>query len=95
MAFAGHARAAPYTFAFGAPVVPSCASQITHSSLPVACSTPCQVFNSRGTAQSPVLTPQFYSASYTDDTREVSGHRVHAVSGARAAANQPPTALPQ
>jgi predicted alpha/beta-fold hydrolase len=30
-----------------------------------------QVFNSRGTASSPVLTPQFYSASFTDDTREV------------------------
>ncbi|KIY92980.1 abhydrolase domain-containing protein 1/3 [Monoraphidium neglectum] len=29
------------------------------------------VFNSRGTASSPVLTPQFYSASFTDDTREV------------------------
>lgn len=29
------------------------------------------VFNSRGTADSPVLTPQFYSASFTDDTREV------------------------
>lgn len=30
------------------------------------------VFNSRGTADSPVLTPQFYSASFTEDTREVS-----------------------
>jgi predicted alpha/beta-fold hydrolase len=29
------------------------------------------VFNSRGTADSPVLTPQFYSASFTGDTREV------------------------
>jgi hypothetical protein len=29
------------------------------------------VFNSRGTADSPVLTPQFYSASFTEDTREV------------------------
>lgn len=29
------------------------------------------VFNSRGTASSPVLTPQFYSASFTDDMREV------------------------
>lgn len=29
------------------------------------------VFNSRGTADSPVITPQFYSASFTDDTREV------------------------
>ncbi|GBF96019.1 hypothetical protein Rsub_08834 [Raphidocelis subcapitata] len=32
------------------------------------------VFNSRGTAQSPVLTPQFYSASFTGDTREVIDH---------------------
>ncbi|KAI8471311.1 MAG: Alpha/Beta hydrolase protein [Monoraphidium minutum] len=32
------------------------------------------VFNSRGTASSPVLTPQFYSASFTDDTREVINH---------------------
>lgn len=29
------------------------------------------VFNSRGTAGSPVLTPRFYSASFTDDMREV------------------------
>ena len=27
------------------------------------------VFNSRGTADSPVLTPQFYSASFTGDAR--------------------------
>ena len=27
------------------------------------------VFNSRGTADSPVITPQFYSASFTGDTR--------------------------
>ncbi len=27
------------------------------------------VFNSRGTADSPVVTPQFYSASFTGDTR--------------------------
>lgn len=27
------------------------------------------VFNSRGTADSPILTPQFYSASFTGDTR--------------------------
>ncbi|WIA19026.1 hypothetical protein OEZ85_003687 [Tetradesmus obliquus] len=32
------------------------------------------VFNSRGTADSPVLTPQFYSASFTGDTREVVDH---------------------
>ncbi|GIL67640.1 hypothetical protein Vafri_20979 [Volvox africanus] len=32
------------------------------------------VFNSRGTADSPVLTPQFYSASYTGDTRAVIAH---------------------
>lgn len=29
------------------------------------------VFNSRGTADSPILTPQFYSASFTGDTRWV------------------------
>lgn len=33
------------------------------------------VFNSRGTADSPVITPQFYSASFTGDTREVSGKK--------------------
>eukprot|EP00882_Tetradesmus_deserticola_P023266 GHRQ01025317.1.p1 GENE.GHRQ01025317.1~~GHRQ01025317.1.p1 ORF type:complete len:356 (+),score=75.50 GHRQ01025317.1:460-1527(+) len=32
------------------------------------------VFNSRGTAESPVLTPQFYSASFTGDAREVVDH---------------------
>ncbi|GLC76834.1 hypothetical protein PLESTF_001846100 [Pleodorina starrii] len=32
------------------------------------------VFNSRGTADSPVLTPQFYSASFTGDTRAVISH---------------------
>jgi predicted alpha/beta-fold hydrolase len=32
------------------------------------------VFNSRGTADSPVLTPQFYSASFTGDTRAVIAH---------------------
>ncbi|GIL85488.1 hypothetical protein Vretifemale_14002 [Volvox reticuliferus] len=32
------------------------------------------VFNSRGTADSPVITPQFYSASFTGDTREVIAH---------------------
>jgi predicted alpha/beta-fold hydrolase len=32
------------------------------------------VFNSRGTAESPVLTPQFYSASFTQDAREVVQH---------------------
>jgi predicted alpha/beta-fold hydrolase len=32
------------------------------------------VFNSRGTAGSPVLTPQFYSASFTQDAREVFQH---------------------
>lgn len=32
------------------------------------------VFNSRGTADSPVLTAQFYSASFTQDAREVVAH---------------------
>jgi predicted alpha/beta-fold hydrolase len=32
------------------------------------------VFNSRGTADSPVLTPRFYSASFTQDAREVVAH---------------------
>ncbi|MEW5315800.1 MAG: hypothetical protein WDW38_007205 [Sanguina aurantia] len=32
------------------------------------------VFNSRGTADSPILTPQFYSASFTGDTRAVINH---------------------
>ncbi len=32
------------------------------------------VFNSRGTADSPVTSPQFYSASYTEDTRAVVEH---------------------
>ncbi|KAG2432353.1 hypothetical protein HYH02_012927 [Chlamydomonas schloesseri] len=32
------------------------------------------VFNSRGTADSPVITPQFYSASFTGDTRAVVAH---------------------
>lgn len=32
------------------------------------------VFNSRGCGYSPVTTPQFYSASYTDDLREVVHH---------------------
>lgn len=31
------------------------------------------VFNSRGCASSPVITPQFYSASYTEDLRQVVG----------------------
>lgn len=30
------------------------------------------VFNSRGTSDAPVTSPQFYSASYTDDLRHVS-----------------------
>ncbi|KAG2502252.1 hypothetical protein HYH03_000738 [Edaphochlamys debaryana] len=32
------------------------------------------VFNGRGTADSPVITPQFYSASFTGDTRAVINH---------------------
>ncbi|XP_047335999.1 embryogenesis-associated protein EMB8-like, partial [Impatiens glandulifera] len=32
------------------------------------------VFNSRGCANSPVITPQFYSASFIDDLREVVAH---------------------
>lgn len=32
------------------------------------------VFNSRGCGGSPVVTPQFYSASFTGDTREVVKH---------------------
>ncbi|OVA04760.1 hypothetical protein BVC80_1719g97 [Macleaya cordata] len=32
------------------------------------------VFNSRGCGGSPVITPQFYSASFTEDTREVVKH---------------------
>lgn len=32
------------------------------------------VFNSRGTSESPVTTPQFYSASFTQDLRHVVGH---------------------
>ncbi|KAJ0962146.1 hypothetical protein J5N97_029974 [Dioscorea zingiberensis] len=32
------------------------------------------VFNSRGCGDSPVTTPQFYSASFTDDLREVVNH---------------------
>eukprot|EP00850_Spirogloea_muscicola_P019087 SM000183S03981 [mRNA] locus=s183:226330:229488:+ [translate_table: standard] len=32
------------------------------------------VFNSRGCADSPVTTPQFYSASFTEDTRQVVKH---------------------
>ncbi|KXZ45822.1 hypothetical protein GPECTOR_50g616 [Gonium pectorale] len=32
------------------------------------------VFNGRGTADSPVITPQFYSASFTGDTRAVIAH---------------------
>ena len=34
----------------------------------------CAVFNSRGCAGSPVITPQFYSASFTSDCREVMAH---------------------
>ncbi|WIA42853.1 hypothetical protein OEZ86_008779 [Tetradesmus obliquus] len=34
------------------------------------------VVNSRGTSDSPVLTPQFYSASYTEDMRQVVSHVV-------------------
>ncbi|CAG9467412.1 unnamed protein product [Pedinophyceae sp. YPF-701] len=37
------------------------------------------VFNSRGTSDSPVTTPQFYSASFTGDTREVVAHVAAAV----------------
>lgn len=32
------------------------------------------VFNGRGTSESPVTTPQFYSASYTEDTRRVTNY---------------------
>ncbi|KAJ7538604.1 hypothetical protein O6H91_11G055900 [Diphasiastrum complanatum] len=35
------------------------------------------VFNSRGCAQSPVTTPQFYSASFTEDLRKVVKHVRH------------------
>ena len=35
---------------------------------------PSVVFNSRGTSDSPVTSPQFYSASYTGDTRLVAAH---------------------
>lgn len=43
------------------------------------------VFNSRGTADSPVLTPQFYSASFTEDTRCVRARVCACGSGAQQA----------
>lgn len=39
------------------------------------------VFNARGTGESPVATPQFYSASQTDDLRAAVRHLCNAYPG--------------
>lgn len=48
----------------------SCDSYVQHAVQQArACGIRAAVFNSRGTADSPVLTPRFYSASFTEDAR--------------------------